>query len=72
MVVQQEKFWVCGESREDSFVDLFKDGKRKKTHDLGQGIYISAMEVSNDNIFVTGRRVEDNKKEEMENYFLLC
>jgi hypothetical protein len=73
MAVQDEKVWICGENRGgNSFVELFIDGKRKRTQPLGQGIYISAMEVSDDNIFVTGRRVENNKKEEMENYFLLC
>jgi hypothetical protein len=73
MVVQQEKVWICGENLGgNSFVELFIDGKRKKRCPLGERVYISAMEVVGANIFLTGRRVDNKSKDEMENYFLIC
>ena len=73
MVVQNEKVWICGENPGgNSFVELFVEGKRKKRSPLGKRIYISAMEVSGEDIFLTGRKIDNKNKDEMENYFLVC
>ena len=73
MVIQDEKVWICGENPGgNSFVELFVGGKRKRSRPLGQRIYVSAMEVSGEEIFLTGRKVDKKNTDEMENYFLVC
>ena len=47
LLVREDKIWICGENEgENSFVEVFIDGKQKDTKPLGSGHFVSAMESS--------------------------
>ena len=73
MLARDDKIWICGENEGgNSFVNVFIDGKRKGTKPLGPGHFVSAMEASGPNVYLTGRRKTNKNRKEMEDFFLVC
>ena len=59
-----DEIWICGEKEEKGLlvevVEVFIDGKQKDSKSLGPGHFVSAMEASGQNIYLTGRRRTNN------------
>lgn len=72
MTVLNGQIWIAGQAGKKGFVEAFQKDKGKKIgvrtlHDS----YISGIEASGDNVYLTGRLYDRKARGELENFFLV-
>jgi len=73
MAIQENRIWISGDnSGQNSFVEVFEEEKTKRVFPLGPGVFVSAMETAGENVYLTGRKKNSDKPNEMEDFFLHC